>query len=536
MRGIYKSRDGCLTCRMRKKKCDCCKPICQTCQRLHLDCKYGTQLNWKRGSQFTLNEADRALSEFWANEWAGYWRKGEPLPLLNFSLSEFAVSYQLCAKQDASFQIEKSSETEEEQSLEPLIPTMELILDRLGTISGNAPLTFTAQELETTEDFLFFHFKDYMSKRIAFGEFDGTTLSGFELALQECSTFEPLNEAILALSALDFAKSNLRHASGLEDKLCIETYYCLHVKYLNSSINALYEALDEYDATSIEFIEHLILTLSLLCSAQINSKGDKNWVKYLSEASIILSTRSEEQIRSSPCLMLGYRYFSLRYVLLITTLRTEKLDEFMKQTPFTIIQSFHQSNKVDPMLGCSPKLIFLIHRMIILEKSHLTDAEYMELWHQLVEDSVQECDSDRLELCSHSYQLSAKICFCMILQRSNMSLYHEGNFKALYELLIPQLFQSLELLSRETSGNYFYPVWSVFILCTCRKSLEDRDQARKDILNMLSPICTRSPLCSLVPLRKAVEAIWKVTDLVETDDDFDWRTVLEKYDFQLALT
>ncbi|KAG7905309.1 hypothetical protein KL905_005011 [Ogataea polymorpha] len=46
MKGIKKSKSGCLVCKRRKKKCDEAKPRCGHCQRLGLECKYGVVLNW----------------------------------------------------------------------------------------------------------------------------------------------------------------------------------------------------------------------------------------------------------------------------------------------------------------------------------------------------------------------------------------------------------------------------------------------------------------------------------------------------------
>lgn len=37
---IRRSRSGCLTCRRRKKRCDECRPICNACMRLRLQCTY----------------------------------------------------------------------------------------------------------------------------------------------------------------------------------------------------------------------------------------------------------------------------------------------------------------------------------------------------------------------------------------------------------------------------------------------------------------------------------------------------------------
>ena len=48
-----KSRNGCLTCKKRRVKCDEQRPVCQKCQHMNLTCGYAT--NGNDGSQ---NEID----------------------------------------------------------------------------------------------------------------------------------------------------------------------------------------------------------------------------------------------------------------------------------------------------------------------------------------------------------------------------------------------------------------------------------------------------------------------------------------------
>lgn len=40
---VSRGKNGCLTCRRRKKKCSLCKPICRECERLKLPCAWPSE-------------------------------------------------------------------------------------------------------------------------------------------------------------------------------------------------------------------------------------------------------------------------------------------------------------------------------------------------------------------------------------------------------------------------------------------------------------------------------------------------------------
>lgn len=51
MNGALRSKQGCWTCRLRRKKCDERQPICLTCEQLKITCHgYGSKPEWMDGS------------------------------------------------------------------------------------------------------------------------------------------------------------------------------------------------------------------------------------------------------------------------------------------------------------------------------------------------------------------------------------------------------------------------------------------------------------------------------------------------------
>lgn len=52
MSGPLRSKQGCWTCRLRKKKCDEERPLCSTCESLSIICYgYGTKPDWMKNSE-----------------------------------------------------------------------------------------------------------------------------------------------------------------------------------------------------------------------------------------------------------------------------------------------------------------------------------------------------------------------------------------------------------------------------------------------------------------------------------------------------
>lgn len=50
MNGALRSKQGCWTCRLRRKKCDERQPICVTCEQLKITCHgYGSKPEWMDG-------------------------------------------------------------------------------------------------------------------------------------------------------------------------------------------------------------------------------------------------------------------------------------------------------------------------------------------------------------------------------------------------------------------------------------------------------------------------------------------------------
>jgi hypothetical protein len=52
MSRVLRSKQGCWTCRLRKKKCDECHPHCSTCESLSITCfGYGPKPDWMNNSE-----------------------------------------------------------------------------------------------------------------------------------------------------------------------------------------------------------------------------------------------------------------------------------------------------------------------------------------------------------------------------------------------------------------------------------------------------------------------------------------------------
>lgn len=536
LRGLKKSRNGCANCRRRRKKCDGHKPICRACSRLKLHCSYERQLNWSKHRQYTLDKYDQ-------KELKQNCRKVDvdSLHLINFSLFEVSLSYQT---NDMSTPLSREIQTDEEQKCDSIVSSMHLVLDSNCASNEGEEL---CERFHLNEKCLFENYREKTSCIKTFGECDDIPNDFRDLIVPESLRFPALYQVVLALSSLDLMKHELMFPNPR--KPYITAYYYLYVKYHTMSINTLYQILDDFDITKIIMMEQLAITIVALCSSEISNKGNRSWVRHLKESAMIFSALPEKQILASRTLKFAYRYFLLRYILLLTTLKGKKMDDFIKETGMPIINSLFEDDQVNPMLGCSPKLIMLIFRITLLDHlqsknfvdKDLMADEYLAYWRQIESiPTATSPDSDPLALCSTTYCLAAKLYFCMLIARGRLSMY--VNFKLKHKILTKLLFNALKSLA-QIRTSHFYPNWGIWILVSCQNAT-DCEELRTMILNIFDRTSKDNPLCSTVAVQKALETFWKYTDLTGGKNkgssgpcsSCDPRDILEKYNYMLPLT
>lgn len=553
LKGRKKSRNGCFMCKRRKKKCDEKKPVCSTCRRLNIQCSYKLRLSWQAVNQRFVEQESHFVNpeSTTAN---GY-------HFIIFSIWDVLVSYKL--RQPASsgtlyilepFSLEKyenDTKTEEEWRYEvskinsSVIPRSEL--ERIQNDLTYGP--------RTSEQFLFNLYTKVLSRTKSFARSEFIPNDFIHIVIPGCQKFPALYRSVLALSALDLIKGELCKKNSPHDEYLITIYNSLFIGYKNDALNYLHDILDGFDIEVVEMLEELVITILILCNIEITNKGNKEWVRYLTEASLIFGALTTEKILDSDIFKFAYKYFSLRYILLLTTLDHITPKRFLDTTPWPLIESLFVDNTIEPMFGCSPYLLHVIYKLTIFSylyegkkmQMHEFVAKLTKMWYILntiTQDEIDGCHE--LTISASCYFYATKIYLYTILIRHKLEHFLDDGYQA----YVPKLWDQLTELSL-SQNSLFFPNWC-FLIITTSDLLENEEAKRIKALRLFTSLEINWPLSSVVQIRKAIESIWKVYDLVyvggsggsggkspldrDKPDPFDCRRVLKEYEYMLALT
>ncbi|ODV83858.1 hypothetical protein CANARDRAFT_224794 [[Candida] arabinofermentans NRRL YB-2248] len=548
MKGLKKSRSGCCCCKRRKKKCDGGKPQCSNCIRLKLDCEYPIAINWCKENQITLSSNELSeLSKNTTRSSTGMIYVTD-IHLINFTSWEVNLA-NLFSNSKNNDILRKNLSYNGRNTFKT-----HLSID-LSQDTTNSPELPSHLSHYITEEYLFSYYDDYLSETKSF--YFGAESNEFrEIIIPGCLRFTGLYYSVLALAAIDLMKKESVKPIESQNKQLMDSYYFLFFKYKNEAINQLHNVIDDIDVSEIDAIEELAITMMILCSAEITNQGNKSWVNYLKEGCLIFSTLSQDQILGSSILSFVYKYFSLRFIFLIGTLKKEKMDEFLNACNWIAIDAIFDSDEIDHLFGCSPRLVYIIYKLIMLNHSRdsfLVDEkkltkQYLEIWNELEnlnQISTKECR--KLYLCANSYYLATKVYFCTLLWSGKLRIYSEYGIASIYHQLLAELTVSLTELSMITTQVCF-PTWCMFIRSLCDTVGVNGEVNRLHLLSICTKLDLVSPLGSCCEVRRAMETVWKVYDLTIEDPinflineknfflKFDYRDILKEGDFMLALT
>lgn len=385
------------------------------------------------------------------------------------------------------------------------------------------------------ESELFSYYVDVVSKRKAFGD---SQFNEFKFLVVPNSIVSPaLYQSVIALAAHDMKSKN-------PDK---SKYYArLRGKYKHGAINLLYKILDDepdfISSQSSSGLDEVVTTILMLCSLEISNQGNRNWISHLRESGLIFGLLTSDKVVLSELLLFAYRYFSLRYILLLTTLDRPELDVFLSSTPWPLYEQYYDDDAVDYLLGCSPRLLFLIYEITILRRDIASESRdiiaqrYHDLWAKLtsLKQTLNENDkdSDQLYRCSQAYLAATKLFFADSFESIVTSYWPTYRLFSIPDIagLQVSLLAMLESLVRRAHLLTLFPTWCLFMSAI----LLNRESHRMLILNIFAQLQTHWPLGSPITIRSAIELIWKMNDLSLTK--IEWTEVLSTCNYMLALT
>lgn len=508
-RPLVRTRTGCLCCRRRRKKCDERKPKCGACARLKYDCNYDLVLNWQDCNQLLVDIRGQRPGTF---------------------LTQFLVSGY------ADMELYNAIVNCKQVNLKRLFPkstNRKLKLDE-GTSDMSRPK-------DSVEEHLFEYYVEVICRKKVFAdshfnEFRAVTVPQHGMA-------SSLFQSIMAIAASDMER-NVPSKS--------DYYRLLSLKYKNNAIDLLYKSLDNPNP---ECMTGLVISIIILCSLEIGDNAMGRWVSHLQEACLVMQSISDEQILSSSVLLFGYRYFALRYSLLLTTMNREHCLRFTAETPLRMIGLFFESNIIDHLFGCSPKLIFLINRIVQLKCSEIQDREKLDeiiqIDHELTEiKQVDLGDDERLKICAQLYLNITRVYFRNVFWTDLQRIESRSiDLDSLNKTIARSFSLFRKLADADTENSTMFPTWALFILGT-NGLYQNDDSLRVNVLDVFDKLERLWPKASPAVIRTAIELIWKSHDL-RLDDEygatknslsgaqsgvFCWQDVLCSSGIRLALT
>lgn len=513
-KGKGRSRGGCVTCKQRRKKCDENRPVCGACSRLDLRCQYTRQLYWYDSNQMT--------------------RKGNTFtPFVNYKPSKYML---ISSIKDIKICLQLREAPCLGDQLLSDSSDRNLLNYRRRSIHEEGKFHQLIKCDHTIENELFDYYVKVISKKKVFSD---SLLNEFRSIIVPNSILSPsLFQSVIALSASDLIRK-IPQKQG---------YYSRVVnQYKNQAINLMYNLLDN---PSEDNINEIVVSILMLCSLEIGEYGNDNWINYLKQSCLIFQIINDDVISSNEVLLFCYRYFTIRYILLLTTLTAAEFNSFVQNFPMKLIPEFFNSCCIDYMFGCSPKLLKIIYEITKLKNDRIISAtdftKVNEIYEELknlgqIDTSPERWDksNDRLIHCSTIYLNATKLYFQTSFDVKKLNSTKGG---VIDRSLINDSITLFNTIIDSKDLNLF-PTWSLFII-----SINDiDDELRFQMLEIFEKVEQFWPKSSVSGIRKAIELIWKNNDLNDnimlgehdfhdkTHIDNDWRNVLSYIGFKLAL-
>lgn len=496
-RPLVRTRSGCLCCRQRRKKCDEQKPKCGACVRLNYACVYGTILSW--------HDSNQSFSS------------GPAFP--SGKVSQFLVSGY--ADMDLHMAIKRRE----------VVDTRKLFLQfkthRKLSVNGQQQKLNAPKDFE--EELLFEYYVEVICRRKVFADSDFNEFR--DVTVPRDGMASSLFQSIMAIALSDMERNNPSRSLY---------YRSMSMNYKNNAIDLLYDSLDTPNA---KCMADLVISIVILCSLEIGINATGNWVNHLQEGCLIMESIDDTSILNSKVYLFGYKYFALRYTLLLTTFNKGMYQKFTAHTLLKFIEEFFETTEIDNLFGCSPRLLYLIQKIVRLRNEEVSSFdEYLVEVHTIHGEleNLQQTNKDgdeRIANCAQLYLLITRVYF----QNLFRAVFASQGEKFLHtEAVDSSIALFHKMIDYNTHNSSLFPTWALFIL-GINSIYKTDDVLRVKVLEIFDKLEVLWPKLSPAVIRRAVELIWKSHDLNFSDDDrqhelYSWQDVICLSGMQLALT
>lgn len=378
------------------------------------------------------------------------------------------------------------------------------------------------------ENQLFDYYVKVISKKKVYSD---NLLNEFRSIIIPNSVISPsLFQLIIALSASDLIrKVPQRH----------DYYSSVANQYKNQAINLMYNLLDN---PSEENLNEIMVSILMLCSLEIGEYGNDNWINYLKQSCLIFLSIDDEIVVNNQILLFCYRYFTLRYILLVTTLTTDDFNSFIENFPMKLIPFVFEDENIDYMYGCCPKLLRIVYDITYFKNQSMLQLSTFDI-HQIYQELKHLRQIDGI---GQSIRCSDRLINCSNIYLNATRLYLQNSF-AMKKITDMSRMINEEALIRETIDLFndmidsndlnLFPTWTLFIIGI----YDINDEIRGQILDIFEKLERIWPKSSVTVVQNAIELIWKNNDINQGQSDVyesaasDWRNILNYIGFKLAL-
>lgn len=336
----------------------------------------------------------------------------------------------------------------------------------------------------------------------------------------------------LTMSSDILFKALIAYSAKLYSLLHNKDFEDMAVHYKQQVLQELPVIIQE-KSRSLSNWEEVLGTILLLCSSNISSDCDKQWIIHSEGAKKLLNKLNLNNSNLDP-----FKKFFIRYLTSHEIMReTVKMSDDVNTSTWLTYETYKndEDQHIDLILGCSPKLLSIVNKITelgeyyeslefedydnraMLEKVILAQRQKLQLQlntlRQYNDNAEDIHNNDAITEIALIKQLTAKI---YLFARVDLIDYKlNGNTTALNEKrrMVHQLVQEILFKVEHIDYCTMTLIWPLFVVGIVT---DDLSEANKwSILNEFTKMENSRGLASVKMARCTVELVWKKRDLNE---------------------
>ncbi|KAL3456157.1 fungal-specific transcription factor domain-containing protein [Aspergillus heterothallicus] len=502
-----RSRNGCSSCRRRKRRCDEHKPVCLSCARTGAECIYPAPLSAATPARFIITVSH------------GHYFLPRPdeackTSFLHMSPDELINCQEKFRCDDCPAQRLSDESCRNGQAS----------MDAGSTIPPTLALCQFTPNSETSgprEVVLIQYYAEVISSSRVYIQTARNPFSS-SVVPRVLHRQGPLRYMVMALSTAEWSQRSDPHGPS---------YRSISICY---KIRALKELQERFSIA--EHAEENLLTCLLMSSLEIAEGSQPAWLQHLQGAFALLDNFAawiNPEIST-----FASTYFRFRYIMMETT-GPKVLNDFWQgssSAPLMVIDATLH-HRVEELIGCPIEVVDIINEITTFSITmrsgrgilpHAQGQLFERRLKHLALNTHRLGVNEYLLLSTDAFQTAAQIylrlvCYKMPITDSSILQLHETLCMRLQGVIV------------EGGPRRSFPMWPLFIAgCTAAN-----DAQRKIIIELFGVVNSQWPISNISAVGTAVRTIWHSRDLefaTTSGHQQDWQDVINKFGWKLALS